>query len=67
MRLLDENGPTGIDDLLEWIREDILEMGKRGQIVIEEDGPWKTSPVLSLSQTGRQYIEAYKELHDGSE
>ena len=64
MRLLDTNGPTGMDDMLEWIREDILEMGQSGQIEIEDDGPWKTCPILSLSETGQRYIDAKKDAEN---
>ena len=59
MRLLHENGETGIEDLMVWLRQDIQLMiereqikADRGEIYLPEDG------VLSLSETGQAWAKA---------
>ena len=67
MRMLRENGETGIDELLEWIRADIVMMAKRGQIDMEGDPAFPDSFTVQLSETGRLYMDAVEFLEGDDE
>ena len=66
MRLLHVNGETGLEDLMEWLKQDVRLMVEHGQIDADKGEIYTPEDaVLSLSETGQAWARAQAWMEEG--